>query len=87
MYNPRTSLTTLTFWKNGVFMAIVDAAICFFIPYYATRPNGQRSANDVFSVGKTVFTALLGSVTLEVRLDTSVHRTEPLQECILSCQF
>ena len=47
-------------------MAIVDAAICFFIPFYATRVNGQHSATDVFSVGKTVFTALLGSVTLEV---------------------
>ncbi len=65
-YNPRSSLTTLTFWKNGVFMAAVDAAICFFIPYYATTTNGQRDVNDVFSVGKTVFVALLGTVTLEV---------------------
>ena len=47
-------------------MAAVDAAICFFIPYYAIRANGQRTGNDVFSVGKTVFTALLGTVTLEV---------------------
>ena len=67
-YNPRSSLTTLTFWKNGVFMAAVDAAICFFIPYYATTTNGQHGANDVFSVGKTVFVALLGTVTLEVAL-------------------
>ena len=65
-YNPRSSLTTLTFWKNGVLMAAVDAAICFFIPFYATRTNGRLTMNDVFSVGKTVFTALLGSVTLEV---------------------
>ena len=67
-YNPRSSLTTLTFWKNGVLMAAVDAAICFFIPFYATRTNGRLTMNDVFSVGKTVFTALLGSVTLEVGL-------------------
>ncbi|CAK0743492.1 hypothetical protein CVIRNUC_001474 [Coccomyxa viridis] len=67
-YNPRSSLTTLTFWKNGVLMAAVDAAICFFIPFYATRTNGRLTMNDVFSVGKTVFTALLGSVTLEVAL-------------------
>ena len=65
-------------------MAIVDAAICFFIPYYATRTNGQHSANDVFSVGKTVFTALLGSVTLEVGLDSFACRTGPLEDCILS---
>lgn len=65
-YNPRSSLTTLTFWKNGVFMAAVDAAICFFIPYYAITTNGQHDANDEFSVGKTVFVALLGTVSLEV---------------------
>ena len=47
-------------------MAAVDAAICFFIPFYAPRTNGRLTMNDVFSVGKTVFTALLGSVTLEV---------------------
>lgn len=72
-YNPRSSLTTLTFWKNGVLMAAVDAAICFFIPFYATRTNGQRTMNDVFSVGKTVFTALLGTVTLEVHPCASLH--------------
>ena len=49
-------------------MALVDAAICFFIPFYATRSNARSSATDVFSVGKTVFIALLGSVTLEVAL-------------------
>lgn len=48
-------------------MACVDAAICFFIPYYAVRTNAVRTMNDVFSVGKTMFTALLGTVTLEVR--------------------
>ena len=48
-------------------MACVDAAICFFIPYYAIRTNAVRTMNDVFSVGKTMFTALLGTVTLEVR--------------------
>ena len=47
-------------------MACVDAAICFFIPYYAIRTNAVRTMNDVFSVGKTMFTALLGTVTLEV---------------------
>lgn len=71
-YNPRSSLTTLTFWKNGVFMAAVDAAICFFIPYYAITTNGQRDVNDVFSVGKTVFVALLGTVSLEVGPGPSV---------------
>ena len=61
-------------------MAIVDAAICFFIPFYATRPNGQHSATDVFSVGKTVFTALLGTVTLEVR--SSEHTIWACVHCL-----
>ena len=43
-------------------MALLDAAICFFIPFYATRTNARASANDVFSVGKTVFIALLGAL-------------------------
>ena len=42
-------------------MALLDAAICFFIPFYATRTNARASATDVFSVGKTVFIALLGA--------------------------
>jgi hypothetical protein len=45
-YNPRSSLTTATFWKNGVLMAAVDAAICFFIPYYALRPDGAKCARS-----------------------------------------
>ena len=60
-YNPRSSLTTLTFWKNGVLMATVDAAICFFISYYATSASGAHMATDVWSTGKTTFITLLGA--------------------------
>ncbi len=60
-YNPRSSLTTATFWKNGILMATIDAAICFFIPYYATTASGAHMATDVFSIGKTTFVALLGA--------------------------
>ena len=60
-YNPRSSLTTLTFWKNGVLMASVDAAICFFISYYATVASGAHMATDVWSIGKTTFITLLGA--------------------------
>ena len=60
-YNPRSSLTTLTFWKNGVLMATVDAAICFFVSYYATVASGAHMATDVWSVGKTTFVTLLGA--------------------------
>ncbi len=42
-------------------MATIDAAICFFIPYYATTASGAHMATDVFSIGKTTFVALLGA--------------------------
>lgn len=90
-YHPRSSLTTRSFWKNGVLMACVDAAICFFVPLYglgslggggrhsvsadsnnsaaaARGPWADASAVDVYSLGKAVFVALLGCVTLEVGL-------------------
>lgn len=103
-YHPRSSLTTRSFWKNGVLMACVDAAICFFVPLYglgslggggrhsvsafrasnaaggaaaarahAAAANGRgsradTSSVDVYSLGKAVFVALLGCVTLEVGL-------------------
>ena len=66
-YGARSSLTTSTFWKNGVLDATIDAAICFFVPYYAIRTSGLHATSDVYSLGKTVFIALLGSVSLEVR--------------------
>lgn len=67
-YNLRSSLTTATFWKNAVLMAIADAAICFFLPFYSTTARGTHSAADIYSLGHTVYTAMLGTVTLEVGL-------------------
>lgn len=92
-YHPRSSLTTRSFWKNGVLMACVDAAICFFVPFYGlgtlgaggggggngggggggngkgnNDPRADASSVDVYSLGKAVFVALLGCVTLEVGL-------------------
>lgn len=66
VYNNRSSLTTTTFWKNAVLTAVVDAAICFFLPYYAEAARGKNNANDLYSVGHTAYTAMLGTVTLEV---------------------
>ena len=82
-YHPRGSLTTRAFWKNGVLMATLDAAICFFVPYYARVAGGHTSSAsskvgpaghaavgdvDVYALGKTAFVAVLGVVSLEVGL-------------------
>ena len=66
MYNNQKSLTTRVFWKSGVGMALLDAAIAFFIPYYSIVEAGQNSITDVYSVGKVVFICLLSAVTLEI---------------------
>jgi magnesium-transporting ATPase (P-type) len=81
-YHPRGSLTTRAFWKNGVLMATMDAAICFFVPYYARVAGGSGAGSgargfaghaasggvDVFALGKTAFVSILGVVSLEVGL-------------------
>ena len=46
----------------------MDAAICFFLPYYTTAARGKHAVDDVFSVGKVAFIAMLGTVNLEVTL-------------------
>lgn len=83
-YNPRSSLTTATFWKNGVLMATIDAAICFFIPYYATVLNGGHMANDVFSIGKTTFVALLGELP-DIVPPEHVSKRMPTSAGLLHC--
>ena len=66
VYNNQKSLTTRVFWKSGVGMALLDAAIAFFIPYYSIVEAGENSITDVYSVGKVVFICLLSAVTLEI---------------------
>ncbi|GMH33051.1 hypothetical protein BSKO_00885 [Bryopsis sp. KO-2023] len=70
IYNSSTSLSTGTFWRTGVFQGLVDAAVCFFIPYFgiAVSASGQYSTHGLWAVGKTIFVSLLGAVTLEAML-------------------
>ena len=81
MYNKQGSLNTRVFWKSGVLMAAVDAALAFFIPYYSITASDHNSITDVYSVGKTVFIALLGAVSLEV--GWLVFR---VGLCVLTCE-
>lgn len=70
LYDKRRSaaLTFASFWKMGVLAAAAHGAVCFFIPYYAVVPGGKRNIDDIYSVGKIVFVAMLGTVTLEMAL-------------------
>ena len=47
-YNNKGSLSTRVFWKGGVLMAALDAALAFFIPYYSIVESGQDSITDVY---------------------------------------
>jgi len=64
-YNTSRSLTVLTFWKAQV-KAFFDAAICYFIPYYAAFSSGNKNLDNLMAVGRISYLAIQGVVTLEV---------------------
>jgi magnesium-transporting ATPase (P-type) len=65
VYNTSKSLNVFTFWKAQI-KAFVDAAICYYIPYYAAFASGHTSLDGLFAVGRISYIALQGVVTLEV---------------------
>merc|ERR1719387_195718 len=67
IYNTSRTLHTGIFWKAQI-KAFVDAAICFFIPYYATFYSGSDSIDGLYAVGRISYVALQAVVTLEVLL-------------------
>jgi len=73
IYNTSNSLTVITFWKAQI-KAFVDAAICYYIPYYAAFTSGGNNLDGLFAVGRISYIALQGVVTLEV-LTISRHVT------------
>ena len=48
--------------------ALFDGALCFFVPYLAASGLGAKSVDDVFSVGKTAYIAMLGVVNIELMI-------------------
>lgn len=56
------------FWRTGVMQGILNAAVCFFIPYYTVTAAGKNNSDSLWALGKTIFVGLLGVVTLEVAL-------------------
>jgi len=67
-YNNGNFLTATNFWKTGILQGILDGAIIFFVPFLGADPYNHIQLLDVGSLGKMVFLALMGSVTLEVAL-------------------
>jgi len=68
MYNRSDSLSTLVFWKTGILQGLIDGAICFFLPLYSITASGPDAIDGVWAVGKTIYVAILGAVTLEACL-------------------
>jgi magnesium-transporting ATPase (P-type) len=68
-YNARPSLTAKAFWRTAVLAGAVQGAVIFFIPYLSMRTSGAGPAlDDVWTLGKTLFIAVIGVVTLEAAL-------------------
>jgi len=67
IYNTSRSLNTGIFWKAQM-KAFVDAAICFFLPYYATFYSGSDSIDGLYAVGRISYLALQCVVTIECLL-------------------
>ena len=40
LYNRHQPLTAWTFWKTGILLGILHAAIVFFVVFFSTRKNG-----------------------------------------------
>eukprot|EP00210_Caulerpa_lentillifera_P001725 g1657.t1 len=68
MYNHSDSLSAGVFWKTGVLQGFIDGAICFFVPHYAITYVGPKAVDGLWAIGKTIFVAILGVVTLEACL-------------------
>ena len=68
MYNHSDSLSTAVFWKTGVLQGLIDGAICFFIPLYSVSASGPEAIDGAWAVGKIIYVAILGAVTLEAGL-------------------
>mmetsp|Transcript_7573 Transcript_7573/g.22355 ORF Transcript_7573/g.22355 Transcript_7573/m.22355 type:complete len:1298 (+) Transcript_7573:304-4197(+) len=66
MYNVNNPLSVRTFWKTGVLMGIAHSAAVFFIIYYSSVASDRDSTNDLYSVGKVMFVALIGIVSAEL---------------------
>ncbi|KAK9828339.1 hypothetical protein WJX74_009865 [Apatococcus lobatus] len=68
LYHRSESLSIPAFWRTAIALAIVHGAICFFIPYYSVANGDRNSITDLWSVGKTIWVAVIGVVTLEILL-------------------
>lgn len=68
IYNHAESLSTIVFWKTGILQGVIDGALCFYIPMYSITASGPEAIDGVWAVGKVVFIAILGAVTLEACL-------------------
>lgn len=68
LYHRSESLSIPAFWRTAISLAIIHGAICFFIPYYSVANGDRNSITDLWSVGKTIWVAVIGVVTLEILL-------------------
>ena len=68
-YNARPALTAASFWRTSIGTGAAHGAVAFAVPYAGIRVRGRRpSHDDVWSLGKTMFIAIIGVVSAEIGL-------------------
>ena len=68
LYNTSRALSSWNFWKAALLKSALTSALSFFVPYFSASSNGQLGTDGIFSLGKTVYIALLGIVGIEILL-------------------
>ncbi|KAJ9527131.1 hypothetical protein QJQ45_025174, partial [Haematococcus lacustris] len=71
LYQARgAALASSEFWMSGVLLGLAHGVVSFFVPFLAITMDGVRPSNGMAVVGKAVYVALLGAVTLELAATT-----------------
>ncbi|QDZ20134.1 phospholipid-translocating P-type ATPase [Chloropicon primus] len=65
-YNNSRALSTWNFWKAALLKSTMTSALAFFVPYFSTSISGVYGAEDIYSLGTTIFIALLGIIGIEI---------------------
>ncbi|KAL6765132.1 hypothetical protein V8C86DRAFT_2461703 [Haematococcus lacustris] len=87
LYQARgAALASSEFWMSGVLLGLAHGVVSFFVPFLAITMDGIRPSNGMAVVGKAVYVALLGAVTLELAA-TSRHWTRLYAAILLLSYF
>jgi len=65
-YNRSRALSSWNFWKAALVKSTLSSALSFFVPYLSSTVKGKHGTQGVYSLGATIFIALLGIIGIEI---------------------